>query len=791
VIDINSENIDPIVYDGKYNPIRIHVNYPDFIEKAKIFAREYEKLSGQTATVIQEYSTKIPNEQKISLPEVLSYSPEQLQLGTNEIKIYTLNENEKLYLFSKENEVRGILRYTTPNVKNLSARLEQLVQSVKANSNSIDYKKGRYIHGTVPEELDSSESIFDLVVNSSTKRQAHDLGELVIIADHHKNNSLEIEQEQLASHLIGDDYNNMTDKVFIIAGVPTVVACATSLVTPIALVNYCGGVLTIGMGIAGAVASILSGFKFASFLTNRWDKTPIVLNPELLTEQIQKHQTDLKELKKELENANSFDKSMSISKKLSKTNELNKLYFESLKNAATRKAVSLTYIQTYNSEYISPENLKSRTDAEEKVLNFFRKILGEKTIPAPEAAVLAVQQENNKLPELTPEPAFDKIRIEQDWKQDTKYDTIIDGRYKLKELIGEGGMGKVYRAVSLFDEKEYAIKFENETNALSKKQSLIKTIKGIKHDNLISLVDANFNASNVYTVMEFIDGVDLGKIIAFAKTKNKRAKQKKYLRLENILNIAEDVGNALAYLHSNEEHKKIIHNDVKDGNVMIDRKGKAYIGDCDVADIQADLSSILTGLTAQKASGAGTLDRMAPERRNANARIDERSDIYSFGVMIYEMITGQLPMTPNGLNARKDLPKELIDFVCKCVEVDPKDRYSSMNEAMEILNKIPIERKKISMIIHGKEEQSHEELQQEEQIAERPDISAPELQKEEKPAELELPVEAIQTELEQDSTAEEKPAVQNQEETENYSEENEAKECESENSEELPERMLE
>jgi serine/threonine protein kinase len=267
------------------------------------------------------------------------------------------------------------------------------------------------------------------------------------------------------------------------------------------------------------------------------------------------------------------------------------------------------------------------------------------------------------------------------------------GPYEVKGLIGRGGMGEVYggtdtrlgRPVAIkFSSREFNDRFEREARAIS----------ALNHPNICTLYDIGPN----YLVMEFVEGELLSKVI-----------ERGPLPLDKALSYAVQIVDALAAAHA----KGVIHRDLKPGNIIVTRNGIKVL-DFGLAKLGSErlpsesVDFIETGTAPITRAGAivGTLYYMAPEQVEAK-EADERSDIFSFGVLFYEMITGQRPFTgdtqaavlaavlkdqPSPMTQRQTaVPRALERLVRKCLEKRPDDRWHSARDLKPTLELIDLD----------------------------------------------------------------------------------------------------
>jgi len=246
--------------------------------------------------------------------------------------------------------------------------------------------------------------------------------------------------------------------------------------------------------------------------------------------------------------------------------------------------------------------------------------------------------------------------------------------YEMIDIIGKGGMGTVYKArqislnrtvaikvlsVELASDKGFIERFDREASALA----------CLSHPNIVPIIDKGTCEGTYYFVMDFVKGTTLREMLKSGK-----------LPIKEAIAISLQICRALAHAHS----KGVIHRDMKPENVLLDGEGNARIVDFGLADMVGH-----TGLGTLTGSGMamGTAHYMAPEQRKDAKRADGRADIYSMGIIFYEMLTGEIPQG----HFRK--PSELVQgisggfdkIVIKCLQTEPDSRYQSAEElAMEI-----------------------------------------------------------------------------------------------------------
>jgi predicted Ser/Thr protein kinase len=248
---------------------------------------------------------------------------------------------------------------------------------------------------------------------------------------------------------------------------------------------------------------------------------------------------------------------------------------------------------------------------------------------------------------------------------------------EILEHLGQGGMGVVYKArqrhlnrlvavkilpPSVGSEPAFAERFTREAQALAQ----------LNHPNIVQVYDFGRTDEFFYFVMEYVDGVNLRALIREGK-----------LEPEQALKIVPQICDALQFAHD----EGIVHRDIKPENILIDKKGRVKIADFGLAKLLGrapeDLSLTGTGQLM------GTLGYMAPEQLQEAHAVDHRADIYSLGVVFYEMLTGHLPI------GRFDLPSKrlhvdvrLDEVVLRSLESEPGRRYQHASEVKEQVERI-------------------------------------------------------------------------------------------------------
>ena len=251
------------------------------------------------------------------------------------------------------------------------------------------------------------------------------------------------------------------------------------------------------------------------------------------------------------------------------------------------------------------------------------------------------------------------------------------GQYEIKVMLGRGGMGTVYKAFQPMLERFVAIKILPAKLAVDQEFTTrfnreAKALAGLSHPNIVGIYDIGQESGHFYFVMEFIEGVTVRELMAQGK-----------LPAQEALKIVPQLCEALEYAHS----EGVIHRDIKPENIMIDKKGRVKIADFGLARIIRGDVKIDPVTRTQEVMG--TLDYMAPEQRMKSKDVDLRVDIYSLGVVFYEMLTGELPIGKFEVPSRKvQIDVRIDDIVMKTLEREPSKRYQRVSEVGKAVTEV-------------------------------------------------------------------------------------------------------
>ena len=273
-------------------------------------------------------------------------------------------------------------------------------------------------------------------------------------------------------------------------------------------------------------------------------------------------------------------------------------------------------------------------------------------------------------------------------KADLTTGSTYAGRYQIIEELGKGGMGKVYKAHDTEIKEKVALKLikpeiASDKRTIERFQNELKLARKISHRNVCRMYDINKEEGSYFITMEYVSGEDLKSLI-------RRVKQ---LTVGTAISIAKQVCDGLAEAHRLD----VVHRDLKPSNIMIDKDGNVRIMDFGIA----------RSLKGKGITGAGVMigtpEYMSPEQVESK-EVDQRSDIYSLGVILYEMVTGrvpfegdtpfsvgvkhksEIPADPKEINAQ--IPEDLSQVILKCLEKDKERRFQSVGEFRDELESI-------------------------------------------------------------------------------------------------------
>ncbi|MFB7812920.1 Stk1 family PASTA domain-containing Ser/Thr kinase [Paenibacillus chitinolyticus] len=263
--------------------------------------------------------------------------------------------------------------------------------------------------------------------------------------------------------------------------------------------------------------------------------------------------------------------------------------------------------------------------------------------------------------------------------------TKLGGRYEILERIGGGGMALVYKGLDILLHRKVAVKmlrqqYVNDEEFIRRFRREAQAAASLSHPNVVSIYDVGQEGDLHYIVMEYIEGKTLNEII----------KERAPLPVEEAVHYAAQICDALEHAH----HNGIIHRDIKPHNILIGKNGRVKVTDFGIA--RAATSSTIT----QTGSVVGSVHYFSPEHAKGT-NTGEKSDLYSLGIVMYQMLTGELPFhgespisvalkhlqedaeDPRRINPM--IPQSLENIILKAVRKKPDERYQSARAMMEDL----------------------------------------------------------------------------------------------------------
>lgn len=259
----------------------------------------------------------------------------------------------------------------------------------------------------------------------------------------------------------------------------------------------------------------------------------------------------------------------------------------------------------------------------------------------------------------------------------------LDGRYELVELIGVGGMADIYKANDIVEDRTVAVKilkteFAGSDEFLRRFRNESKAIALLSHPNIVKIYDVGFSDSMQFIVMEYIDGITLTEYI----------EQQGVLKWRDAVHFTIQILRALQHAHD----RGIVHRDIKSQNVMLLQDGTIKVMDFGIARFNRETDKTIS----EKA--IGSVHYISPEQARGDIT-DERSDIYSVGIMLYEMLTGKKPFDgdnpvsialmhmqttakkPTEINGT--IPEGLEEITLKAMQKEPSKRYQTAGEMIK------------------------------------------------------------------------------------------------------------
>src|SRR5690625_176147 len=262
---------------------------------------------------------------------------------------------------------------------------------------------------------------------------------------------------------------------------------------------------------------------------------------------------------------------------------------------------------------------------------------------------------------------------------------LLNERYQIKATIGGGGMANVYLAKDIILEREVAIKvlrleYANDEEFIARFDREAQSATSLSHPNIVNIYDVGEEDHILYMVMEYVDGMTLKEYI------------QKYgpINVHEALNIMKQVTSAIAHAHAND----LVHRDIKPQNILIDTYGNVKVTDFGIA-----VALSATSLTKTNAI-LGSVHYLSPEQARGGMAT-KKSDIYSLGILLYELLTGRLPFsgqtpvaialkhlqseTPSVRTFNHEIPQSVENIVLKATAKDPFHRYDTVYDLEEAI----------------------------------------------------------------------------------------------------------
>ncbi len=263
---------------------------------------------------------------------------------------------------------------------------------------------------------------------------------------------------------------------------------------------------------------------------------------------------------------------------------------------------------------------------------------------------------------------------------------LLGDRYRIIDTLGEGGMANVYLAEDIILQRKVAVKIlrldlQKEPQTLARFQREALATSELSHPNIVMVLDVGTDHGLPYMVMEYVDGPDLKEYI----------RTNSPLNLGNIIKIMDQILSAMSLAHKHN----VIHRDLKPQNILMDKHGNIKIADFGIA-VALNQNSV-----TQTNSAIGSVHYMSPEQTRGGL-VTKQSDIYSLGIILYELITGNVPFNgdsavsialkhaqepiPSIRKQDPNIPQPLENVVLKATAKDPRDRYNSAKEMKDDLD---------------------------------------------------------------------------------------------------------
>jgi eukaryotic-like serine/threonine-protein kinase len=256
----------------------------------------------------------------------------------------------------------------------------------------------------------------------------------------------------------------------------------------------------------------------------------------------------------------------------------------------------------------------------------------------------------------------------------------IAGRYELEEVVGHGGMSTVYKARDSLLERNVVLKvlhqqYSEDEQFVERFKREARSVAQLQHPNIVTVIDRGEEGGRQYIVFEYIDGENLKELVV----------RKGRLDVRTTLEVGLEIARGLSFAH---EHG-LVHRDVKPQNVLLNGDGGAKVTDFGIArSLDVEHSMTQTGTVL------GTSNYIAPEQANGRP-VDAQTDVYSLGIVLYEMLTGKVPFpgenfvavamkhiqepSPSVLDARGDVPLRVAEMIDRALEKEREQRFATMD----------------------------------------------------------------------------------------------------------------
>jgi len=253
------------------------------------------------------------------------------------------------------------------------------------------------------------------------------------------------------------------------------------------------------------------------------------------------------------------------------------------------------------------------------------------------------------------------------------------GPYEILGPLGKGGMGTVYKAMQPSLNRIVAIKvlppdFKADPERVERFHREAQTVAMLSHPNIVQIIDKGEDNGTLYFAMEYVEGTSLDVVL-----------RQRRLSLQEVLGVIKQVSRGLGAAH----RAGVVHRDLNPRNILVSPTlSVVKLADFGISRVEAVTRNIGT-LTTREMT-LGSLHYLAPEQAVDATSVDHRADIYSLGVVLYEMLTGRMPLgkfsLPSELN--RDLPSEIDPIVLKCLATEPGDRFPTVGALLEDIDKL-------------------------------------------------------------------------------------------------------